>query len=68
MRGRGLSPELQVPAAADTHSGSYWCEAATEDNHVWKRSPRLEIRVQGEWRAGLHVEGGAGGWPLRGSV
>lgn len=59
VRGRGLSPELQVPAAAQAHSGSYWCEAATEDNHVWKRSPRLEIRVQGEWC----VEGGQEGGP-----
>lgn len=53
VRGRGLSPELQVPAASEAHSGSYWCEAATEDNHVWKRSPRLEIRVQGEWACWL---------------
>ncbi|XP_015419042.1 PREDICTED: Fc receptor-like A [Myotis davidii] len=52
VRGRGLSPELQVPAAAQAHSGSYWCEATTEDNHVWKRSPRLEIRVQGPSSSG----------------
>ncbi|CAK6439881.1 unnamed protein product [Pipistrellus nathusii] len=52
VRGRGLSPELQVPAASEAHSGSYWCEAATEDNHVWKRSPRLEISVQGPSRSG----------------
>ncbi|XP_070251972.1 Fc receptor-like A isoform X1 [Myotis yumanensis] len=52
VRGRGLSPELQVPAAEEAHSGSYWCEAATEDNHVWKRSPRLDIRVQGPSSSG----------------
>nr|XP_042114506.1 Fc receptor-like A isoform X10 [Peromyscus maniculatus bairdii] len=44
---RGVSSELQIPKASEEHSGSYWCEAATEDRQVWKQSPQLEIRVQG---------------------
>lgn len=48
VRGWGLSTELRVPAAAAAHAGSYWCEATTEDGRVWKRSPELEVRVQGE--------------------
>ncbi|XP_035301698.1 Fc receptor-like A isoform X8 [Cricetulus griseus] len=44
---RGISAELQIPKASEEHSGSYWCEAATEDRQVWKQSPQLEIRVQG---------------------
>nr|KAF6396686.1 Fc receptor like A [Rousettus aegyptiacus] len=47
LRGWGLSSELQVRAASAAHSGSYWCEATTEDSRVWKRSPELEVRVQG---------------------
>ncbi|XP_039101914.1 Fc receptor-like A [Hyaena hyaena] len=47
VRGRGLSSEFQIPTASEAHSGSYWCEAATEDNQVWKQSSKLEIRVQG---------------------
>ena len=49
MRSRGPSPEFQIPTVSEAHSGSYWCEAATEDNQVWKQSPKLEIRVQGEF-------------------
>uniref|UniRef100_A0A2R8MJB8 Fc receptor like A n=1 Tax=Callithrix jacchus TaxID=9483 RepID=A0A2R8MJB8_CALJA len=47
VRSRGLSSEFQIPTASEDHSGSYWCEATTEDNQVWKQSPQLEIRVQG---------------------
>ncbi|XP_029791595.1 Fc receptor-like A isoform X1 [Suricata suricatta] len=47
VRSRGLSSEFQIPTASEAHSGSYWCEAATEDNQVWKQSSKLEIRVQG---------------------
>ncbi|XP_014638762.1 PREDICTED: Fc receptor-like A isoform X1 [Ceratotherium simum simum] len=47
VRSRGLSSEFQILTASEAHSGSYWCEAATEDNQVWKQSPKLEIRVQG---------------------
>ncbi|XP_016065946.1 PREDICTED: Fc receptor-like A [Miniopterus natalensis] len=52
LRSRGLSPELQVPVASEAHSGSYWCEAATEDNQVWKKSSKLEVRVQGSSSSG----------------
>ncbi|XP_044800044.1 Fc receptor-like A isoform X1 [Bubalus bubalis] len=51
MRSRGPSPEFQIPTVSEAHSGSYWCEAATEDNQVWKQSPKLKIRVQGPSRA-----------------
>ncbi|XP_057171188.1 Fc receptor-like A [Ursus arctos] len=47
VRSRGLSPEFQIPTVSEGHSGSYWCEATTEDNQVWKQSSKLEIRVQG---------------------
>ncbi|XP_030616443.1 Fc receptor-like A [Delphinapterus leucas] len=47
VRSRGPSSEFQIPTASEAHSGSYWCEATTEDNQVWKQSPKLEIRVQG---------------------
>uniref|UniRef100_A0A8C5WAW6 Fc receptor like A n=1 Tax=Microcebus murinus TaxID=30608 RepID=A0A8C5WAW6_MICMU len=47
VRSWGLSSEFQIPAASEEHSGSYWCEAATEDNQVWKQSPQLEIKVLG---------------------
>ncbi|XP_027623251.1 Fc receptor-like A isoform X2 [Tupaia chinensis] len=46
MRSKGLSAEFQLPTVSEAHSGSYWCEAATEDNQVWKQSPQLELRVQ----------------------
>ncbi|KAF4021112.1 hypothetical protein G4228_012905 [Cervus hanglu yarkandensis] len=46
VRSRGPSSEFQIPTASEAHSGSYWCEAATEDNQVWKQSPKLEIRVK----------------------
>ncbi|XP_008262392.2 Fc receptor-like A [Oryctolagus cuniculus] len=45
MRSRGRSSEFQIPIAAEEHSGTYWCEAATEDNQVQKQSPQLEMRV-----------------------
>ncbi|XP_005203619.1 Fc receptor-like A isoform X4 [Bos taurus] len=51
MRSRGPSPEFQIPTVSEAHSGAYWCEAATEDNQVWKQSPKLEIRVQGPSRS-----------------
>ncbi|XP_012658078.1 Fc receptor-like A isoform X3 [Otolemur garnettii] len=47
VRSWGFSSEFQIPTASEEHSGSYQCEAATEDNQVWKQSPQLEIRVQG---------------------
>ncbi|XP_077011850.1 Fc receptor-like A isoform X2 [Tamandua tetradactyla] len=47
VRSRDLSSEFQIPTASEEHSGSYWCEAATDNNQVLKQSPQLEIRVQG---------------------
>ncbi|XP_023555590.1 Fc receptor-like A isoform X2 [Octodon degus] len=47
VRNRNLSSEFQIPMASVEHSGSYWCEAATEDSQVWKHSPPLEVKVQG---------------------
>lgn len=41
-----ISSELQISKASEEHSGSYWCEAATEDRQVWKQSSQLKIRVQ----------------------
>lgn len=61
VRSRVPSPELQVPAAAQGHSGSYWCEAVTEDGQVWKHSPKLEVGVQGEWACLLMCENAGGG-------
>ncbi|XP_031244869.1 Fc receptor-like A isoform X2 [Mastomys coucha] len=43
---RGVSSKLQIPKASEEHSGSYWCEAATEDRQISKQSSQLEIRVQ----------------------
>ncbi|XP_028637663.1 Fc receptor-like A [Grammomys surdaster] len=43
---RGVSSELQIPKASEEHSGSYWCEAATEDRQISKQSPELEIWVE----------------------
>ncbi|XP_045153883.1 Fc receptor-like A [Echinops telfairi] len=47
LRSRGLFSEFRIPAVSSEHSGSYWCEATTEDNQVWKQSLQLEIRVHG---------------------
>ncbi|XP_006902816.1 PREDICTED: Fc receptor-like A [Elephantulus edwardii] len=47
VRNKGVSSEFQIPTASEEHSGSYRCEAATEDGQVWKQSLQLEIRVQG---------------------
>ncbi|XP_041518865.1 Fc receptor-like A [Microtus oregoni] len=41
-----ISSELQISKVSEEHSGSYWCEAASEDRQVWKQSSQLEIRVQ----------------------
>ncbi|XP_052056144.1 Fc receptor-like A isoform X2 [Apodemus sylvaticus] len=43
---RGVSSELQIPRVSEEHSGSYWCEAATEDRQIAKQSPQLGFRVQ----------------------
>ncbi|XP_058516934.1 Fc receptor-like A isoform X1 [Ochotona princeps] len=47
VRSRSRSSEFQIPTAAEEHSGTYWCEAVTEDNQIRKQSPQLEIQVHG---------------------
>ncbi|XP_013376881.1 PREDICTED: Fc receptor-like A isoform X2 [Chinchilla lanigera] len=47
VHSRALSSEFQIPTASVEHSGSYWCEATTEDSQVWKHSAQLEVKVQG---------------------
>ncbi|XP_063105683.1 high affinity immunoglobulin gamma Fc receptor I-like [Cavia porcellus] len=45
LRGRNTSSEHHILTAGKSGSGSYWCEAATEDGNVLKRSPVLELQV-----------------------
>ncbi|XP_012297530.2 high affinity immunoglobulin gamma Fc receptor I [Aotus nancymaae] len=47
LRGRNTSSEYQILAARREDSGLYWCEAATEDGNLLKRSPELELQVLG---------------------
>nr|BAK26799.1 recombinant Fc-gamma RI [synthetic construct] len=47
LRGRNTSSEYQILTARREDSGLYWCEAATEDGNVLKRSPELELQVLG---------------------
>uniref|UniRef100_A0A8C2VQA1 High affinity immunoglobulin gamma Fc receptor I n=1 Tax=Chinchilla lanigera TaxID=34839 RepID=A0A8C2VQA1_CHILA len=47
LRGRNTSSEYQILTARKEDSGSYWCEAATEDGNVLKRSRVLELQVYG---------------------
>ncbi|XP_045059653.2 high affinity immunoglobulin gamma Fc receptor I isoform X2 [Desmodus rotundus] len=44
---RTASSDYQIQSAGREDSGFYWCEAATEDGDVIKRSPELELRVLG---------------------
>ncbi|XP_015358159.2 high affinity immunoglobulin gamma Fc receptor I isoform X1 [Marmota marmota marmota] len=44
---RNASSEYQILTARREDSGSYWCEAVTEDGNVLKRSPALELQVLG---------------------
>ncbi|XP_032128775.1 high affinity immunoglobulin gamma Fc receptor I-like isoform X2 [Sapajus apella] len=48
LQGRNTSSEYQILAARREDSGLYWCEAATEDGSLLKRSPELELQVLGE--------------------
>lgn len=48
LRGRDTSPKYQILGAREEDSGSYWCEAATEDGNILKRSPVWELQVRGE--------------------
>ncbi|XP_002759896.4 high affinity immunoglobulin gamma Fc receptor I isoform X2 [Callithrix jacchus] len=45
LQGRNTSSEYQISAARREDSGFYWCEAATEDGNLLKRSPELELQV-----------------------
>ncbi|XP_004632555.2 high affinity immunoglobulin gamma Fc receptor I [Octodon degus] len=47
LRGRNTSSEYQIITFRKENSGSYWCEAATEDGKVLKRSPMLELQLYG---------------------
>ncbi|XP_060054089.1 Fc receptor-like A isoform X4 [Erinaceus europaeus] len=46
LLGPGPSAQFQIPSVTRLHAGAYWCEVATEDSHVQKQSPRLELRLQ----------------------
>lgn len=48
LEDRKTSAEYHIPSAKREDSGLYWCEAATEDGSVRKRSPELELRTPGE--------------------
>jgi hypothetical protein len=47
LRGRNTSSEYQILTRRED-SGLYWCEAATEDGDILKRSPELELQVMGK--------------------
>ncbi|XP_053446509.1 high affinity immunoglobulin gamma Fc receptor I isoform X3 [Nycticebus coucang] len=47
LRARNTSSEYQILAARREDSGSYWCEAATEDGNILKHSSELELQVLG---------------------
>ncbi|XP_048212821.1 high affinity immunoglobulin gamma Fc receptor I [Perognathus longimembris pacificus] len=44
---RNTSSEYQILSFRREDSGFYWCEAATEDGAVLKRSPELNLQVLG---------------------
>ncbi|XP_051855117.1 Fc receptor-like A [Antechinus flavipes] len=46
VRAKDRSSKYRIPGVQMGDSGSYWCEAATEDGHIRKQSPKLEIQVQ----------------------
>lgn len=47
LEDRNTSSEYHIPRAEGEDSGLYWCEVATEDGSVLKRSPELELQVLG---------------------
>lgn len=49
LQDRDPRPELHLPEAREGDSGLYWCQATPEGSRVQKQSPRLEVRVLGEW-------------------
>ncbi|OBS74356.1 hypothetical protein A6R68_15097, partial [Neotoma lepida] len=50
---RNTSSEYHIPSAGREDSGLYWCEVATADGSVLKRSPELELRILGFQSAAL---------------
>jgi len=48
LMSRNTSSSYQMLTAKKEDSGLYWCEAATEDGKVIKRSTELELQVLGE--------------------
>ncbi|XP_049736248.1 high affinity immunoglobulin gamma Fc receptor I-like [Elephas maximus indicus] len=47
LKGRKTSSKYQILTAKREDSGSYWCEVATEDGNIVKRSPEMELQVFG---------------------
>ncbi|XP_069878910.1 high affinity immunoglobulin gamma Fc receptor I-like isoform X3 [Dipodomys merriami] len=47
LQDRNISSEYQILTARREDSGFYWCEAATKDGSIIKRSPELELQVLG---------------------
>ncbi|XP_077011795.1 high affinity immunoglobulin gamma Fc receptor I isoform X2 [Tamandua tetradactyla] len=47
LKSRDTSSRYQILTAKREDSGGYWCEAATEDGTVLKRSSELELQVLG---------------------
>lgn len=52
LEDRNTSSEYYIPSAKREDSGLYWCEVATEDGSILKRSPELELRILGECMGG----------------
>ncbi|EGV94770.1 High affinity immunoglobulin gamma Fc receptor I [Cricetulus griseus] len=48
LEDRNTSSEYYIPSAKREDSGLYWCEVATEDGSILKRSPELELRILGK--------------------
>lgn len=47
LEDRNTSSEYRIPRTEREDSGLYWCEVATEDGSVLKRSTELELQVLG---------------------
>jgi hypothetical protein len=50
---RNTSSEYHIARAEREDAGFYWCEVATEDSSVLKRSPELELQVLGEYKGSV---------------
>lgn len=49
LMNRTTSSEYQILTAKGEDSGSYWCEAITEDGNIIRHSLELKLQVVGEW-------------------